>query len=50
MKAVKKQKKALLTAEYKKARLHFGETHKYWNLNDWKKVAWSEETKVNILS
>ena len=49
-KAVKKQKEALLTAGYKKARLDFAETHKYWILNDWKRVIWSDETKVDILS
>ena len=50
MKAVKKQKEALLTAGYKKARLHFAEAHKYQILNDWKMVIWSDETKVDILS
>ena len=50
MKAVKKQKEALLTAGYKKARLDFTETHKYRILNDWKRVIWSDETKINILS
>ena len=50
MRAVKKQKEALLTAGYKKARLHFAETHKYWILNDWKRMIWSDETKVDILS
>ena len=50
MKAVKKQKKALITAGYKKARLDFTKTHKYWILNDWKRVIWSDEAKVDILS
>ena len=50
MKAVKKQKKAFITAGYKKARLDFAETHKYRTLNDWKSVIWSDETKINILS
>ena len=50
MKAVKKQKEALLTAGYKKARLHFAETHKYRTSNDWKRVIWTDEAKVDILS
>ena len=50
MKAVKKQKEALLTAGYKKARLDFAETYKYCTLNDWKRVIWSDEAKVDILS
>ena len=50
MKAVKKQKEALLTSGYEKARLHFAETHKYWILNDWKRVVWSDEFKMNTLS
>ena len=50
MKAVKKQKEVLLTAGYNKARLDFAETHKYCTLNDWKRVIYSDETKINILS
>ena len=50
MRAVKKQKEALLTAGYKKARLHFAETHKYWTLNDWKRVIWTDEAKLDIWS
>ena len=50
MKAVKKQKEALITAGYKKARLDFAETHKYCTLNNWERVIWSDETKINILS
>ena len=50
MKAVKKQKEALLTAGYKKARLDFAETHKYCTSNDWKLMIYSNKTKINILS
>ena len=48
MKAVKKQKETLLTAGFKKARLDFAETHKYCTLYNWKRVIWSDETKINI--
>ena len=50
MKAVKKQKEALLTVGYNKARLDFAETHKYCTLYNWKRVIWSDEAKVVILS
>ena len=50
MEAVKKQKKALITAGYKKARLDFAEIHKYCTSNDWKLMICSNKTKINILS
>ena len=50
MEAVKKQKKALLTAGYKKARLDFAETHKHCTLNNWKRMVQLDESKINILS
>ncbi|GBP14801.1 Transposable element Tc1 transposase, partial [Eumeta japonica] len=30
-----------------KRRLHFCKTHKNWTVDDWKRVIWSDETKVN---
>lgn len=49
MKAVVKAKKPLLTQRHKKARLEFAEAHQHWTLEDWKKVIWSDETKINYL-
>ena len=49
--AVKKGKKPLLTARHRRRRLEFAKTYVNWTLEDWKRVVWSDETKVNrILS
>ena len=32
-----------------KERLDFAVTHQHWTINDWKKVVWSGETKINRL-
>ena len=37
----------LIFVRYNKARLDFAETHKYCTLNNWKRVIWSDETKIN---
>ena len=49
LKAVVKQKKPLLKPRHKAARLDFALRHKDWTLDDWKKVVWSDETKINRL-
>jgi transposase len=49
MKAVVKKKRPLLTKKHKRERLDFALAHKDWTLEDWKKVVWSDETKVNRL-
>ena len=49
MKAVVKAKKPLLTKQQREARLEFAIHHQYWTLDDWKKVIWSDETKINRL-
>src|SRR5882762_4758764 len=48
MKAVVK-KKPLLSARHKKERLYFAEAHRDWTVEDWKRVVWSDETKINHL-
>lgn len=45
--ARKVPKKPLLTKRHREARLKFARTHKDWTLNDWKRVVWSDETKIN---
>ena len=47
LKAKKKPKKPALTARHRKARLDFALRHKEWTKEDWKKVVWSDETKIN---
>ena len=43
-----KVKKPYLSEKHKKARLEFAKRHKDWTIEDWKKVIWSDETKINI--
>jgi len=49
MKAVVKKKRPFLSKKHKKARMDFALTHQHWTLEDWKKVVWSDETKINRL-
>ena len=49
MKAVVKSKCPLLSNKHHKAGLDFANAYKDWTLEDWKKVIWSDETKINCL-
>ena len=49
MKAVVKRKHPLLSAKHRKAHLDYAYAHKDWTVEDWKRVVWSDETKVNRL-
>ena len=49
MKAAVKRKRPLLTKKYMKERLDFAIAHKDWTVEDWKRVVWSDETKINRL-
>jgi hypothetical protein len=49
MKAVVKRKRPLLKPHHRKARMEFAERHLEWTIEDWKKVWWSDETKINCL-
>src|SRR6266568_3899483 len=46
-KAVTKKKKPLFTAAHRKKWLDFALRHKEWTVEDWKRVIWSDETKIN---
>jgi len=46
-KAVTKKKKPLLSAVHRKRRLAFALKYKEWTVEDWKRVIWSDETKIN---
>jgi hypothetical protein len=48
-KAVVKKKRPMLSRHHKKERMDFTLSHKEWTLEDWKRVVWSDETKVNRL-
>ena len=50
MNAKRMVKKPRLTKAQKKARLDFALAHQYWTEADWKKVIWSDESKVNRVS
>jgi transposase len=47
MKPVVKKKRPLLKKTHKQACLDFAFTHKDWTVEDWKKVVWSDEIKIN---
>lgn len=49
MKAVVKKKRPLLKDSHIEARFDFAKTHLDWTMEDWKKVVWSDETKINRL-
>ena len=49
MKAVVKTKCPLLSAKHCKACFNFAYAYKDWTLDDWKRVIWSNETKINHL-
>ena len=44
-----KKKWPLLSRRHRKERMDFAVSHKEWTLEDWKRVVWSDETKVNRL-
>ena len=46
-KAVVKKKKPLLSARHRQKRLAFALKHREWTVEDWKRVIWSDETKIN---
>lgn len=47
LKAVVKKKKPLLSNGHKKRRLAFALKYQHWTVEDWKRVIWSDETKIN---
>ena len=47
--AAPKVKKPLLSLRHRKARMEFATRHKDWTVDDWYKVVWSDETKINRL-
>jgi transposase len=47
-KAKTKAKKPFLSARHRKARYEWALAHKDWTLDDWKRVIFSDETKINV--
>ncbi|KAG1145923.1 hypothetical protein G6F37_007120 [Rhizopus arrhizus] len=38
----------LLSAKHRKARLEWALAHRYWTIDDWRKVIFSDESKINV--
>lgn len=49
LRAVVKKKKPLLSRKQATDRLDFAIAHRDWTIDDWKRVVWSDETKINRL-
>ena len=49
MKAIMKKKKPRLLPRNQKKRKDFALRYKDWTVEDWKRVIWSDETKINSL-
>ena len=49
MKAITKKKRPLLLRRHLKLRLEFANKYKYWAADDWNRVIFSDETKINRL-
>ena len=49
MKSTTKKKKPLLQPRHIRDRLDFALRHQHWTVDDWKRIIWSDETKINRL-
>ena len=49
LRTVVKKKRPAMEKRHKKDRLEWAIAHKDWTINDWKRVVWSDETKINRL-
>ena len=47
LKAVPKKKKPRLLSRHIHQRCHFALQYQHWTVEDWKRVVWSDETKIN---
>jgi len=45
--AIIKKKRPLLKRRHREDRLKFAKYHENWTVEDWKRVLWSDETKIN---
>lgn len=48
LKAIVKVKKPTLSRKHRRDRLEFAHKYKSWTVKDWKRVIWSDETKINL--
>ena len=49
LKAAFTKQKPLLTKNHMKQRLEFAKRYQHWTLEDWKRVVWRDEIKINRL-
>jgi len=49
LKSAVKRKRPFLSNAHKRACLEFALEHQHWTLDDWARVIWSDETKINRL-
>ena len=49
LKSIKKKKKPFLSKKHRKQRLDFAQKYANWTVEDFKRVIWSDETKINRL-
>ena len=49
LKVVVKKKSPLLSQHHKCEWMDFALSHRHWTIEDWKRVVWSDETKINQL-
>lgn len=47
LKAKKKQKKPRLLPQHRQQRMDFARKYQHWTTEDWRRVVWSDETKIN---
>lgn len=47
LRAAVKVKKPFLSKAHRRRRLEFALEHQHWTLDDWRRVIWSDETKIN---
>lgn len=47
LRSIVKQKRPLLKKAHRQNRLKFAQYHENWTVEDWKRVLWSDETKIN---
>ena len=48
LKGVIKKKKPFLSLKHQKARMEFVKKYENWTEDDWRRVIWSDETKINF--
>lgn len=49
LQAKKKVKKPMISEKNRKARLQWAQDRQFWTVDDWSRIIWSDETKINRL-